>query len=83
MFNWFKKLFGSDVSDTPVIAQVKVEEKVEVSTPKETKKPAAKKTNVDLDAMSKNDLLAHAKANGIKANASMKKADLIAAIKNG
>ena len=47
------------------------------------KKAPAKKATVNLDAMSKNDLLAHAKANGVKANASMKKADLIAAIKNG
>ena len=82
MFNWLKKLFGFDVPDTPVIAQVKVEDKVETSTPTKAKKPA-KKDNVDLDAMSKNDLLAHAKANGIKANASMKKADLVSAIKNG
>jgi hypothetical protein len=89
MFNWLKKLFGSDVPDTPEIAKVEIKEEVKVeakpATTKKTtaKKTTAKKASVDLDAMTKNDLLAHAKANGIKANASMKKADLIAAIKNG
>ena len=89
MFNWLKKLFGSDVPDTPEIAKVEIKEEVKVEAkPATTKKTTAKKTtaknaSVDLDSMTKNDLLAHAKANGIKANASMKKADLIAAIKNG
>jgi len=49
---------------------------------KVTKKKATKKAaKVDLDSMSKNDLLAHAKANGVKANASMNKAAILAAIK--
>jgi len=51
---------------------------------KATKKTATKKAaKVDLDAMKKAELLAHAKANGIKANASMNKDAIIAAIKNG
>ena len=84
MFKWLKSLFGFDVPDTPVIAQE--------SAPKAEKKPAAikaKKTTtkkadkVDLDSMKKDELLAHAKKNGVKANASMNKAALIAAIKNG
>jgi len=88
MFNWLKKLFGSDVPDTPVIAQQPKEEvKSHVSkvvNVEQAKKPASKKSaKTDLDSMSKNDLLAHAKANGIKANASMKKADILAAINNG
>ena len=98
MFTWLKKLFGSDVPDTPVIAQAPKEEvkshvgkvvKVEQATvpakpKKQSKKPATKKTaKVDLDSMKKNELLAHAKANGVKANASMNKAALIDAIKNG
>jgi len=96
MFTWLKKLFGSDVPDTPVIAQAPKEEtkshvgkvvKVEQATvpakpKKQSKKPATKKTaKVDLDSMKKNELLAHAKANGIKANASMNKAEILAAIK--
>ena len=89
MFTWLKKLFGSDVPDTPVIAQkpkkeeVKVEQAKPVAKPKtQAKKPAAiKAAKVDLDSMKKNELLAHAKANGVKANASMNKAEILAAIK--
>ena len=96
MFTWLKKLFGTDVPDTPVIAQAPKEEvkshvgkvvKVEQATvpakpKKQAKKPATKKTaKVDLDSMKKNELLAHAKANGVKANASMNKAEILAAIK--
>lgn len=57
----------------------------EARAPVKTATKATKKANkkVDLDSMSKNDLLAHAKASGVKANASMTKADIIAAIKNG
>lgn len=48
------------------------------------KKAATKKAaKVDLDSMNKNDLLAHAKANGIKANASLKKEEILERIKNG
>ena len=90
MFNWLRKLFGSDISDIPVIAQVPVvEEQAEtVAKPKtQAKKPAAKpktkKASVDLDNMSKKELLAHAKANGIKANASLKKDELLERIKAG
>ena len=85
MFTWIKRLFGYDVPDIPVIAQNSVKEDLkevyEADKPK--KKPAKKKPKVDLDSMKKDELLAHAKANGVKANASMKKADLVAAIKNG
>jgi len=86
MIKWLKSLFGFDVPDTPVIAQA--------PAPKPEAKPKAKKTTtkksatkkaakVDLDSMKKNELLAHAKKNGIKANASMNKAALVEAIKNG
>jgi hypothetical protein len=47
------------------------------------KKATKKAAKVDLDSMSKKDLLAHAKANGVKANASMNKAAILEAIKNG
>jgi len=81
----------------PAEAPKKEEPKVEQAKPapapkaekaapakKTTKKTATKKAaKTDLGSMSKNDLLAHAKANGIKANASMKKADILAAIKKG
>ena len=98
MITWLKKLFGSGVPDTPVIAQepkkevkshvdkiVKVEQaEVPAKPKKQAKKPATKEAaKVDLDSLKKNELLAHAKANGIKANASMNKAALLESIKNG
>ena len=87
MIKWIKSLFGFDVPDTPVIAQApapKAETKpAAIKTKKTTKKPATKAAKVDIDNMSKKDLLAHAKKNGIKANASMNKDALVKAIKNG
>jgi hypothetical protein len=50
--------------------------------PKKKKTTAKKKATVDLDSMKKDELLAYAKKNGVKANASMKKADILAAINN-
>jgi hypothetical protein len=97
MFNWLKKLFGLDVPDTPVIAQEtksetpkatvgKVEEVVS-DIPKATK-PKAKKTAkkaeaVDLSSMNKTELLAEAKKRGIKANASLKKDEILERINAG
>ena len=88
MFTWLKNLFvGTSVPE--VINEVikeepKVKEAKPAPTPKATKKKTTKKAaTVDLDSMKKNELLAHAKANGIKANASMNKAALVKAIKNG
>jgi len=64
--------------EVPAAAPAKMTAKKETS-----EKTATKKAKVDLDSMSKNDLLAHAKANGVKANASMNKAAILEAIKNG
>lgn len=84
MFKWLKSLLGFDVPDTPVIAQEPVKEAPKAKTTSKPKKTATKKAaKVDLDAMKKDELLAHAKKNGIKANASMNKAALLDAIKNG
>jgi len=81
----------SSENNTPVVPPVaKVINDVAKATsekPKATKpakKTATKKSvTADLKGMSKNDLLAHAKKNGIKANASMKKADILTAINKG
>ena len=93
MFKWLKSLFGAKTVKEPLIltdpikTEVKVTERPPAPTPtkpKATKKkaPAKKKaTTVDLDSMKKGELLAHAKANGVKANASMNKAEILAAIK--
>jgi hypothetical protein len=49
---------------------------------KTTKKTATKKeAKVDLDAMSKKDLLALAKEKGVKANASLSKAEIVERLK--
>lgn len=68
--------------------KVEAEKQVAVIKAAPAKKTATKKTTkkaakVDLDSMSKTELLAHAKANGIKSNASMNKAAILDAIKNG
>jgi len=82
MFNWLKKLFGSNIPDTPVIAQEPVVEvKPSVKTTAKPKK--AKSEKVDLESMNKTQLLAEAKKRGIKANASLKKDEVLARIKNG
>lgn len=105
MLTWLKKLFGSDIPDTPVIAQEVKEETVtstvgkvtevksdipaktskpKASTKKTTKKSAPKKAEaVDLDSMNKTQLLEEAKKRGVKANASLKKEEILERIKNG
>ena len=81
MFTWLKNLFGK-TSETLVLTQeVRVEEK-----PKSTKKVKPKKAKtktVDLNSMNKTQLLAEAKKRGIKANASLKKEEVLERIKNG
>ena len=81
MFTWLKNLFGKK-SETLVLTQkVRVEE-----TPKPTKKVKPKKVKTktaDLDSMNKTQLLAEAKKRGIKANASLKKEEVLERIKNG
>lgn len=82
MLNWFKNVFGiTPKREEPLVLtqEVRVEETVK---PKTTKKAAPKKKEaaVDLSSMKKDELLAHAKKVGAKANASMKKEDIITAI---
>jgi len=96
MLTWLKKLFGSDMPSTPEIAKaapapVAKAPEVKATETKAKAKPAkkapAKKAQAgkgaDLDSMNKRDLLALAKEKGVKSNASMNKADIIKAIKNG
>lgn len=91
MFNWLKNLFGTQAEtvevDTkkesapyvPPVEEVKTEEPKKEKPAKPRKPKAAK---VDLDSMKKDELLAHAKGLGLKANASMSKQKLIDAIKS-
>ena len=91
MLKWLKEIFSSKEKTDPVIVKPapveeapKIEQAKPVAKPKtQAKKPATKAEKVDVDNMSKKDLLAHAKKNGIKANASMNKDALVKAIKNG
>lgn len=86
MFKWLAKLFegttipeviNDSVAPAPIAAPVK-----KTTTKKKTssKKGTSK---CDFDKLTKPQLLAEAKHRGIKANASMKKADILAAINNG
>jgi hypothetical protein len=91
MFKWLKRLFSGSVTSTgkPVVtesvtsveepAKEALKEVYEADKPK--KKTKAKKETVDLDSMTKKDLLALAKERGIKANASLKKAEIIERLK--
>jgi hypothetical protein len=68
------------------IKTAEAEQAKPVAQPKaQAKKPAkktkAKKATVDLDSMTKKDLLALAKEKGVKANASLSKAELVNRLK--
>ena len=92
MLNWLKRLLGIAPAapqttvnkivrdDPPAAPKPKTPPKATAKPKKTTKKAAPKKAAVDLSAMKKDELLAHAKKSGAKVNASMKKADIIAAI---
>jgi|TARA_B110000977_G_C10825297_1_gene395882 hypothetical protein len=85
MITWIKKILGVGPS---VPAATKIVNKAIEKTvtkngvghaPKNPKKKPVPK--VDFNSMKKNELLAYAKKNGIKANASMNKAALVKALK--
>ena len=79
-----KSTVGKVVSVEPDPALKKAEPKKAATKPK---KAAAKKTakaeKVDLDSMNKSQLLEEAKKRGVKANASLKKDEILERIKNG
>ena len=90
MLNWLKRLLGIVPPATPQIEEPVIEtpkpKKETTTKPKKTTKKAApkkKEAAVDLATLKKDELLAHAKKLDIKANASMNKAALLEAIKNG
>lgn len=94
MFSWLKNLFGKKPESLVLTNPIKYEEEVKITerppepTPTKTKAPkvkkgATKETKVDLDSMNKTQLLAEAKRRGVKANASLKREEILARIKNG
>ena len=81
MFKWLSKILGAGEPHA-------VMEKVFAETTNEVQKTVEKPTkkaqkSVDLKSLKKAELLAHAKKNGVKANASMNKDAILKAIKNG
>jgi hypothetical protein len=80
MFKWLSKILGAG-EPTAVMEKVFTEP---TKVQKTVEKPAKKaQKSVDLKSLKKAELLAHAKKNGVKANASMNKAAILKAIKNG
>lgn len=68
MFGWFKNLFTKEESVCSEARQGEVKELIE--------------SVVDFDSMNKAQLLDYAKFRNIKANTSMKKSEILAAIKS-
>lgn len=73
------KVEAEKAAPAPVVEAAPAPKKAQPAKKAATKKAA----KVDLDSMNKTELLAHAKANGIKANASLKKEEILERIKNG
>ena len=82
MIKWLKSILGYG-SVPEVIETVMAPQPTPKTKTKTVKKAAPKKKapKVDFDSMKKNELLAYAKKNGIKANASMNKAALVKILK--
>lgn len=89
MFSWFKNLFAKKSEPLVLTDPIKNEEVQVVETPAEpTPKPKKKKAPtkkvdaVDFDALNKTQLLVEAKARGVKANASLKREEILERLKN-
>jgi len=87
MFGWLKRIFTGKVETVDLNAAAEFEQQIKEKV--ETVKPVAKKVakkakekTVDFTSLSKKGLLAEAKARGIKANASLKKEELIERLKS-
>lgn len=92
MLNWLKGLLGIAPVETkqePLVLENPI-----VEEPKATAKPKVKKTAtkkaapkkieaaIDFTSMNKTQLLAEAKARGVKANASLKREEILERLKN-
>ena len=83
MIKWLTSLFkGTSVPE--VINEVHKETPAPKKTTTKKKTSSKKGTGkCDFNKLTKTQLLAEAKHRGVKANASMKKADILAALNNG
>jgi hypothetical protein len=82
MFKWIAKLFTPSVKEAQ--DEAKEIEKVitkTISQKKQKNKQSSSKT-CDFDKLTKTQLLAEAKHRGVKANASMSKADILSKVKS-
>jgi hypothetical protein len=78
MLNWLKKILGIGPS---VPAAIEAAIPAPEEKPKTKKKTTAKTCN--FDKLTKTQLLKEAKHRGIKANASLSKAEILKRVKNG
>ena len=91
MINWLKKILGFSKPEpvAPVVESTPEPTAKKVTKPKTTKKKSTstkKKGDgkgCDFDKLTKTQLLKEAKHRGIPANASLKKSELVARLKNG
>jgi len=86
MFGWLKRLFGNVSNDLKegtvvnVVNETTAPEPVAEATPAENPKKKSKKGSgktCDLSKLTKAQLLAEAKHRGVKANASLKKEEIL------
>ena len=75
MFGWLKRLFGSTSEDIKSGSVVNVINETE--KPKKKTKSKKDSSKCDFSKLTKTQLLAEAKHRGVKANASMKKQDIL------
>jgi len=87
MIKWLKSLFGFEAPLEPTLQADKDTVETQV---KSVEKPAAKKSTksksgktCNFDKLTKTQLLKEAKHRGIKANASLSKAEILKRLKNG
>ena len=87
MLNWFKRILGYGSVPEVIETVLAPEAKSKTQTKKKatTKKASTKKKTTgscDFDKLTKTQLLAEAKHRGVKANASMSKADILSKVKS-
>jgi len=86
MIKWLKSLFSFEQPLEPTLqADKETAEAPKAKAPakKTTKKKTTKSKSCDFSKLTKTQLLAEAKHRGVKANASLSKAEILKRVKNG
>ena len=81
MFNWLKKILGIGPSLPAAVEAAIPAPEAKPKLKKATKKSSKK--SCDFDKLTKAQLLKEAKHRGVKANASLSKAEILKRVKNG